>query len=593
MRRQGTTLGAFVALACLAGCGGGSSRGGGASTAAPLTTGAGFALLATAPLDGEQGVDPDATLYATFSGEVDPTSLAPGALLLSSDVGPVDATLSIVGSAVVAARPVSPLAPDTNHLLRVTTAVRSLAGETLPAEVLVRFRTGLRRVSAPPPGTTPPTSRSAGPYEAGAASVDVTPPVGVPLAGYGGGARRRPFPDLDPFDFHTFLEPSTGIHDPILAKALVLGNGHERVAILTLDAIACDADVLEEACRKARAQGFTVPLEKVLACASHSHSGPGALSRRTFWQLTAADLRVQRVVDGFTDGMARALVEAERALGPAAIGLASTQVVGATENRRADDSPDLDKDDIDPELIAIRIDRPNGTPVATVWSFAVHGTHFGTRDHLYSADIMGAASIKAQAAGAGLALFLNGAEADLRPTGTYDGTGQLIADAILAARAAARTEAQGVLTTAHEVVDLGQPYIDWSPRRNGLSSAIANAGWVQALTSLGIGLHVRLDLPAGWVERQFRFQGLRLGGSVIASLPGEPIHALGLELKRDGRALGYEHVIPACLANGYGSYFTTPAEYGYGGYEGLASFFGPDNGQKLLAPARRLMQTVR
>lgn len=581
---RGFLLALLLPVAAAVGCGGSGGHGSG-STAAALSTASVFSLLATTPMDGEQGVDPALTLYATFAGDVDPTSLAPGALTLVDDNGPVSVSLALVGSGVVAVQPQGPLAPQLGHLLTVTTLVRGTGGETLPADVRVRFQTGHPAVG----GGGASGSAQSGPYQAGAAAVDVTPPVGVPLAGYGGGARRRSFPDLNPFNDYTFLQPSTGTHDPIQAKALVVDNGHERVCLVTLDAIACDADVLEESWRKASAQGFSLPLERVMACASHSHSGPGALSRRTFWQLTAADLRRQRVVDGFTDGVARAMLAAEQALGPALIGFASRQLTTATENRRAPDSPDLDPDDIDPELIAIRVDRPDGTPVATVWSFPIHGTIFGTQNHLYSADVMGSAAQKIEAAGGGVALFLNGAEGDIRPVGDWDGTGRIVADAVLAARQAATTSAAGVVHSQHEVVDLGQPYIEWTPARNG--GVLGNAGWMQALSALGFKLHI--DLPRGWVEREFRFQAVHLGGSVIASLPGEPIHLLGLELKRDGRALGYEHVIPACLGNGYGSYFTTPAEYGYGGYEGLASFFGPDNGQKLLAPARRLMQAVR
>jgi hypothetical protein len=46
-------------------------------------------------------------------------------------------------------------------------------------------------------------------FEAGAAAVDITAPVGTPLAGYGDRWGR----------------PSTGIHDPVYARALYLWVG--------------------------------------------------------------------------------------------------------------------------------------------------------------------------------------------------------------------------------------------------------------------------------------------------------------------------------------------------------------------------------
>jgi len=48
---------------------------------------------------------------------------------------------------------------------------------------------------------------------AGVGKSDITPPVGTPLAGYG--ARRA--------------QPSTGVHDPTEARALIIDNGSEKI----------------------------------------------------------------------------------------------------------------------------------------------------------------------------------------------------------------------------------------------------------------------------------------------------------------------------------------------------------------------------
>ena len=61
----------------------------------------------------------------------------------------------------------------------------------------------------------------AGRLTAGVAAVDITPPVGTPLGGYGARHGR----------------PSTGVHDRLYAKALVLDNRSERIAIVTCDLI--------------------------------------------------------------------------------------------------------------------------------------------------------------------------------------------------------------------------------------------------------------------------------------------------------------------------------------------------------------------
>ena len=55
--------------------------------------------------------------------------------------------------------------------------------------------------------------------KAGAAKIDITPPVGYAMWGYG--ARHD--------------SPSVGVLDPLLARALVLGVGNEKIALVSLD----------------------------------------------------------------------------------------------------------------------------------------------------------------------------------------------------------------------------------------------------------------------------------------------------------------------------------------------------------------------
>lgn len=391
---------ALVPAAVTVGCDPGSGGSRSASTAAALTSGS-FVVVQTTPADGETDAPVDANLYVTLSHDVDPASLVAGAIELRTDAGPVAASLRAVTPRVVEIDPTHHLVSATQHLLRVTAQVLDGQGQPLAIETIARFTTDPAVPIVGPGGSQPVAPALPGPYQAGVAAVDMTPNVGVPLAGFGGGARRRAFPDLNPFNDTTFLEPSTGVHDPVMAKCLVLGNGYERTAIVTLDAVACDEELVRSAWRKAQALGFSVPLEKVLFTASHTHSGPGALTKRLVWQLIAVDLYRSRVAGALTDKIAQAMVDAEAGLGPAEVGLAGVQVTNATANRRHDESPYLNPDDIDPELQVIRVDRPGGAPLATVWNFAIHGTHFGTNNLQFSADIMGSANIKAEAQGAG------------------------------------------------------------------------------------------------------------------------------------------------------------------------------------------------
>lgn len=440
------------------------------------------------------------------------------------------------------------------------------------------------------------------PLLAGAVRVDITPPIGVPLAGYGGGQRRHKMPNLNPFSFDHFLMPSTGIRDPINARALFVSDGKKKVVIVTLDAIATTHEAVEAAWRKAQALGSSVPMENLMMCASHSHSGPGTLSRLWFWQLTAADLFDQTVFDGFTDGIAQAIVQAERSATPAKIGAASSNLTNASHNRRAGVSKVFQSDSIDPEMLVLRVDSAaTGQPIATLWNFAIHGISLSDDSHVFSGDIMGGTNLELESRGAGVALFVNSAEGDITPTDHGDTGiktgGKKIADCILATRQSAATISSGEVDSSSEFVDFGPATLDVTQQRLGPQGAtmLQTNGWLVALQKLGVGpaLGVKLNFPPGWIETQFRFQAIRIGKWGFASIPGEAIHTIGWDLKARGKAAGFDHTFTCGLANGHMAYITTKEEFWYGGYEALATFWGDTQADKLEDSSERQMRKVK
>lgn len=93
------------------------------------------------------------------------------------------------------------------------------------------------------------------PWRAGLAETDITPPIGFRMAGY--------------FDERL----STGTHDPLLAKAIVLQQGREKVALVFCDLVGLSLDVS----RKARADASRatgIPVTHIVVAATHSHTGP-------------------------------------------------------------------------------------------------------------------------------------------------------------------------------------------------------------------------------------------------------------------------------------------------------------------------------
>src|SRR5687767_1735695 len=89
---------------------------------------------------------------------------------------------------------------------------------------------------------------------AGAAQVDVTPPVGIPMAGY------------------YSLRGAEGTHDPLLAKAIVFEKDGTRAALVGLDLITTTAGLVADA-RKLVEDRTGIPGRNVMISATHSHTG--------------------------------------------------------------------------------------------------------------------------------------------------------------------------------------------------------------------------------------------------------------------------------------------------------------------------------
>ncbi|MEO8269523.1 MAG: neutral/alkaline non-lysosomal ceramidase N-terminal domain-containing protein [Aureliella sp.] len=89
----------------------------------------------------------------------------------------------------------------------------------------------------------------------GTAAVDITPRLGTPMAGY-----------YSP-------RGADGVHDPLMAKAMVLDDGTTRVALVSLDLIKTTAKFVNEA-RQRIASESGIPAEAVMIAATHSHTGP-------------------------------------------------------------------------------------------------------------------------------------------------------------------------------------------------------------------------------------------------------------------------------------------------------------------------------
>jgi neutral ceramidase len=252
---------------------------------------------------------------------------------------------------------------------------------------------------------TAATNARAGELKAGAATADITPPVGIPMWGY---AVRHD-------------APSVGVRDELYARAVVLDDGDEKLLIVSLDlgrapARASTARIRE----RLRAQN----INHMLLVASHTHHGP-VMELDDIPDVKNPYTRT--VEDRICDLAAKALKDAA----PARVGVAAklSELNRNRHSKRAD-AP------VDKTLTVLRVETTDGKPIATLVNFAAHPTMLDAKLLEFSAEWPGAMAKRVQEATGAPCLFLQGASGDLttKPpqSGTPDDFGAAVAEEVLA-----------------------------------------------------------------------------------------------------------------------------------------------------------------
>ena len=385
----------------------------------------------------------------------------------------------------------------------------------------------------------------------GVARADVTPPPGVRMYGYG--ARGQ--------------NVSTGVHDSLYAKAIVLDDGGRTAAWVTLDLGYADKPLTRDVrAAVSRELGF----DAVFLTASHTHSGPAFVPDFP----TAADPWVGEL----RRNIAGAVVEAHGARREARMGVAWGQVdLGHNRRRvRADGTVEMFWENregaptspVDPAVGVVAFDTPAGEPIATLINLAIHPVVLGPDNLDYSADFPGAMTALVEGRVGGLAMFLQGAAGDINPfwdktpldEGAYEQMrrmGEAAGAEVVRVRNEAAFSAVDTIAVAAERVPIG-------PRWD--------------LDDPAIRANVRRD----YLER-FEREGeaevglLRIGPDLaLASFPGEFFVEHGLRLRRESLVadtlfvgysnghLGYFPTIRAAGGGGYGADSSTIVEVGAG-----------------------------
>ncbi|MDX2029124.1 MAG: neutral/alkaline non-lysosomal ceramidase N-terminal domain-containing protein [Blastocatellia bacterium] len=374
---------------------------------------------------------------------------------------------------------------------------------------------------------------------AGVARVEITPPIGYPMGGYGD--RKG---------------PSTGVHDPLYATVLVIRTEGMTVALVSCDLRSFPSERIVTTARERRLA------DHVLISVTHNHSGP------LTWEDKSWPSPARSWFADTEDKILTTIETASKRMFPARIAAGFGEIYLAHNRRRVEangkatmlwrNAEKRPTSPIDPTVGVIRVDDETGRPRAVLVNYACHAVVLGPDNRAISADYPGYAArrIEREFDGA-LCLFTQGGAGDINP------------------------------------------YLDKQPvAQNGfgeaekMGSALAEealkvARRLKPAASAGPGLRAAAELVEfrdRWDAQKTVRAGLTTllidNAIAIATMPGEPFVDLQIALRdkseiaatflfgytysAGGEWIGYVPTIRAASEGGYGAGYNTRIEVGAG-----------------------------
>ena len=478
---------------------------------------------------------------------------------------------------------------------------------------------------------------------AGAASVDITPPVGTPMFAYtarSGIAGAKP----DQLAAQIVSDPaqgyyaksfvaSRGIHTRVRARALVLETDAGRFALAQVDLGGVPYTFTQAVLARASDTGLTG--DRLLLSATHTHSSAGAIWPNQTdggYALLGGDFFDARVFNHIADRTAEALKQAVAKLEPAKLGVATVAVRDASRNRnfkpfqRNEDVPKSEAAaravSIDPGLTVVRVDSKAGKPIGAWSNFAIHPTSFGDDNLLFSGDNAAFAERFAERETGAVNIWSNAAEGDISPNGGADKIGgrplQYTPNAFAAAHLAGIRVGRGIVrawraagkrTEDSPLIDARRSFLDFDGTQadgepvgplavlgyGGIVGPDGDCAPADNTAGPGQGRKRPLLAGSGLVPRVHPLSVWRIGRTGIVALPAEVTTRMGTRIRDallKAAGGGLERFLLAGLANSYVSYTATPEEYDACHYEGSFTLYGRRQGARWISAADPLVKAL-
>jgi len=387
-----------------------------------------------------------------------------------------------------------------------------------------------------------PSIGQAGQFRAAVVKTDITPDKSVWLLGY---------------------EPrqSTGVHDRLYLRIVAMDDGNTQFYLIASDICEISPSLYDELATRVQSETGIKPMQ-LWWTTTHTHSapevGPPGLSGTFLGERYQHDHNSeytawleQQIIDGIKQARAN--------LAPARLGI-GWGMAYANINRRGrnEEGPaflGLNPDGpTDRRIGLIRLEKADGSLLALVANYAMHGTVLGPQSLLISGDAPGIVAQYVEEKVGVPVLYVQGAAGDMAPiysvypdfkSGHLDQFQVLLGDKILAAnREIGPTTPDVRLSLAEEVVE--------SPRKAGM-------GWAPDLAKYARTTSTGQQM----IRMPIRF--LQINNDIaIWSAPIELFCEVAMRAREQSP---YPYTLYFGYCNGLLDYLPSRAEFAYGGYE--------------------------
>ncbi|WP_417383354.1 neutral/alkaline non-lysosomal ceramidase N-terminal domain-containing protein [Gimesia sp.] len=451
-------------------------------------------------------------------------------------------------------------------------------------------------------------------FKAGAATSNITPPLGQPIVG-----------GWNPI-------PATQVHDELHARSIVLDDGQTRLAIVLCDNVGIPESVFDLAKEQAH-KATGIPKSHILLASTHTHSATTARGPSKVIRETEFTEYQKFLANRISDSIRRALFQLE----PARIGWGKIDEPSEVHNRRwfvnetslltnpfggidrvrmnpprGHKALDRPAGPTDPEISFISIQSLEQRPIALLANYSLHYVG-GVRSGEISADYFGYfARIITQKLNAEnqhppfVGILSNGTSGDVNNINFTQKNGRRYKQyekmQEVAEKVASRVQEAHQKIKFHDWVPLGAATASL-PLKLRKPTPEMQEHFAKVMSAPRDKSRKRRSREEIYAERiaglkgapdeiKIPIQAICIGDLGIAAIPFETFTETGLELKERSP---FAETFTIELANGSFGYLPTPEQHRWGGYESWlgTNYFETDASTIIVSTLLDLFQSLK